>query len=114
MTIAMLLVAVGSVRAQRQMERLDRGLVAINQGTDAGVFLSWRLLGTDPQGRMSVAWQNVAYNQPPYPSFFSGMACESGNSNASTNRNSHSLLPAINFLTCDTLGTPAITSSTFP
>ena len=31
----------------RQMERLGRGLVAIHQG-DGKVFLSWRLLGTDP------------------------------------------------------------------
>lgn len=34
---------------QRQMEKLDRGLVGINQGEDIGVFLSWRLLGTEPQ-----------------------------------------------------------------
>ena len=34
---------------QRQMEKLDRGLVAINQGKDIGVFLSWRLLGTESQ-----------------------------------------------------------------
>ena len=34
---------------QRQMEKLDRGLVAIYQGEDIGVFLSWRLLGTEPQ-----------------------------------------------------------------
>ena len=33
---------------QRQMEKLDRGLVAINQGKDIGVFLSWRLLGSEP------------------------------------------------------------------
>lgn len=26
----------------------------------------------DPQYRLSVAWQNVAYNQPPHPSFFLG------------------------------------------
>ncbi|MBQ5996894.1 MAG: rhamnogalacturonan lyase [Bacteroidales bacterium] len=32
--------------AQRQMENLDRGVVAINQGD--GVFVSWRLLGTEP------------------------------------------------------------------
>ena len=24
----------------------------------------------DPQYRLSVAWQNVAYNQPPHPSFY--------------------------------------------
>ena len=33
--------------AQRQMETLDRGLVAVGQ-TGGGVFLSWRRLGTDP------------------------------------------------------------------
>lgn len=26
----------------------------------------------DPQYRMSIAWQNVAYNQPPHPSFYLG------------------------------------------
>ena len=31
----------------RQMEHLDRGLVAV--ATDGGVFVSWRMLGTDPQ-----------------------------------------------------------------
>ena len=33
--------------AQRQMERLGRGVVAIHQG-EGKVFVSWRLLGTDP------------------------------------------------------------------
>jgi len=32
----------------RTMERLDRGLVAIDVG-EKGVYLSWRLLGTDPK-----------------------------------------------------------------
>jgi rhamnogalacturonan endolyase len=26
----------------------------------------------DPQYRLSIAWQNVAYNQPPHTSFFMG------------------------------------------
>ncbi|MNC85035.1 Rhamnogalacturonan endolyase YesW precursor [compost metagenome] len=26
----------------------------------------------DPQYRAAVAWQNVAYNQPPHPGFFLG------------------------------------------
>jgi len=38
--------------AQRKMERLDRGLVAVQTGS--GVFLSWRVFGTDPK--------NVAFN----------------------------------------------------
>src|SRR5215471_17436666 len=34
-------------RPKRVMERLGRGVVAINQG-DGKVFVSWRLLGTEP------------------------------------------------------------------
>ncbi len=26
----------------------------------------------DPQYRVAVAWQNVAYNQPPHPGFYLG------------------------------------------
>lgn len=33
--------------AQRQMENLTRGIVAVRQN-DGGVFVSWRLFGTDP------------------------------------------------------------------
>ncbi len=40
---------VANVQAQRQMEKLDRGLIALNQGKVAGVFISWRLLGTEPR-----------------------------------------------------------------
>ena len=36
-----------SVPAQRQMERLGRGVVAVPHGEN-GVFVGWRLLGTDP------------------------------------------------------------------
>ena len=32
---------------QRQMENLGRGMIAVNQG-DSKVFVSWRMLGTDP------------------------------------------------------------------
>jgi len=35
-------------RAQRQMEYLGRGLIAVNQG-EGKVFISWRLLGTEPE-----------------------------------------------------------------
>ncbi|WP_019433607.1 rhamnogalacturonan lyase [Streptomyces sp. AA0539] len=34
--------------------------------------LRLRTLMHDPQYRLAVAWQNVAYNQPPHPSFFIG------------------------------------------
>src|SRR6185503_8487025 len=36
-----------SGNAQRLMENLGRGLVAVHQG-EGKVFLSWRLLGTEP------------------------------------------------------------------
>ena len=39
--------------AQRQMENLTRGVVAVRQ-SDGGVFVSWRLFGTDPN--------NLAFN----------------------------------------------------
>jgi rhamnogalacturonan endolyase len=42
-----LLVGTGA-GAQRQMEKLGRGMVAINEG-DGKVYVGWRLLGTDPQ-----------------------------------------------------------------
>ena len=35
------------VSAQRQMENLGRGVVAVRQGADS-VFISWRILGTEP------------------------------------------------------------------
>lgn len=44
-----LLLAASPVRAQRVMESLDRGLVAVRQA-DGKVFTSWRLLATDPEG----------------------------------------------------------------
>ena len=31
-----------------------------------------RTLMHDPQYRLSVAWQNVGYNQPPHPGFYLG------------------------------------------
>ncbi|MEW6306611.1 MAG: rhamnogalacturonan lyase [Verrucomicrobiota bacterium] len=34
--------------AQRQMERLGRGVVALHQG-EGKIFIGWRLLGTDPE-----------------------------------------------------------------
>src|SRR5688572_11352657 len=35
--------------AQREMETLDRGLVAVRQA-EGKVYLGWRLFGTDPEG----------------------------------------------------------------
>jgi rhamnogalacturonan endolyase len=36
--------------AQRQMERLDRGLIAAKIGSTNNAFISWRLFATDPTG----------------------------------------------------------------
>ena len=47
------LLPIGSLLAQRQMEKLNRGLVAIRTSTTS-VFLSWRVLGSDPD--------NIAFN----------------------------------------------------
>jgi len=44
---AALLLAIPTTRAQRQMENLGRGIVAVNQG-EGRVWVSWRLLGTEP------------------------------------------------------------------
>ena len=51
--IFILLGAAGTSAAQRQMEDLDRGLIAVYQGQNK-VFLSWRMLGVEPE--------NVGYN----------------------------------------------------
>ncbi|MDB5193717.1 MAG: hypothetical protein JWQ96_3280 [Segetibacter sp.] len=42
-----------SLQAQRRMENLDRGVVAVRHAADS-VFISWRLLGTEPE--------NLAFN----------------------------------------------------
>ncbi|MFY9152513.1 MAG: autotransporter-associated beta strand repeat-containing protein [Prolixibacteraceae bacterium] len=45
--IAFLLLSFIQVEAQRQMEKLDRGLIAVRSGLN-NVFVSWRLFGDDP------------------------------------------------------------------
>src|SRR5262245_37549342 len=37
-----------TTHAQRQMERLGRGVIAVPEG-ERSAFVSWRLLGTDPE-----------------------------------------------------------------
>src|ERR1044071_6559125 len=54
----------------RQMEKLGRGVVAVNQG-DGKVYVGWRLLGTDPDAiafnlyRIVDNGQPVKLNGPP-------------------------------------------------
>lgn len=45
--LLMLLVSFTSLHAQRLMEKLDRGVVAVRTNPSE-VFISWRVLGTDP------------------------------------------------------------------
>jgi len=46
--IAIIFLITGSqVIAQRQMENLDRGVIAIHKGNDS-VYIGWRMLGTEP------------------------------------------------------------------
>ncbi len=50
-------------KAQRQMESLSRGVVAINQG-GGHVFLSWRLLGNEPSGLAFNVYRTVGEGHP--------------------------------------------------
>ncbi len=45
--IGTIFIFAGGAVAQRQMEHLGRGMIAINQG-DGKVYVGWRMLGTDP------------------------------------------------------------------
>ena len=47
-TIALLLGFAAAAPAQRQMENLTRGIVAVKQ-PEGGVYVGWRLFGTDPE-----------------------------------------------------------------
>jgi rhamnogalacturonan endolyase len=60
--------AVAAVRAstaaaQRQMERLDRGVVAVNQG-EGRVFVSWRLLGPEKSDSAFEVYRLAAGAEP--------------------------------------------------
>ncbi len=52
-TIGMVLFWTSSMYAQRQIESLDRGVVAVDLG-EGKVYVGWRMLGTDPN--------NIAFN----------------------------------------------------
>ncbi|MBN1818573.1 MAG: rhamnogalacturonan lyase [Sedimentisphaerales bacterium] len=56
-------ISLTTLRAQRQMEFLDRGVVAVMQG-DGKVFVSWRLLGTDPEGILFHLYRITEGNEP--------------------------------------------------
>jgi rhamnogalacturonan endolyase len=51
------------VKAQRQMEKLGRGLVAFHKGNDS-VYIGWRLLGTDPENIGFNLYRKTGENVP--------------------------------------------------
>lgn len=58
-----LALSAGTALADRQMETLGRGVVAIDQG-EVGVFVSWRLLATDAEPTAFNVYRIVADGQP--------------------------------------------------
>jgi len=76
--LLLLLGCVLSLPAQRQMENLTRGLVAVRQD-DGGVFVSWRLFGTDSD--------DISFN-----------LYRVGNSSASTRVNDQPIVDSTNFI----------------
>lgn len=59
----MLLLHYTAIKAQRQMEKLGRGIVAFHQGNDA-VYVGWRLLGTDPEDISFNLYRKTGKNSP--------------------------------------------------
>lgn len=62
-TIALLLAGAISAQAPRQMEKLGRGVVALNQG-EGRVFVSWRLLGSEPDSIAFNVYRTTGSGQP--------------------------------------------------
>ncbi len=63
LSIGLVLVLSSPLVAQRQMEQLGRGLVAIHEG-DSRVFVSWRLLATDPPATGFHVYRRTAGGSP--------------------------------------------------
>lgn len=58
-----LLLAAAPGKAQRQMEKLGRGLVAFHKGNDS-VYVGWRMLGTDPEDIAFNIYRKTGKNEP--------------------------------------------------
>jgi rhamnogalacturonan endolyase len=52
-----------AARAERQMEALGRGVVAVPQA-DGTVFVGWRLLGTDPDETTFNVYRTTGQGEP--------------------------------------------------
>ncbi len=61
--LLLLLITSLSVSAQRQMEYLSRGLVAVQAGQDS-IFVSWRLLASDEENTTFNLYRQIGNNKP--------------------------------------------------
>ena len=61
--VSAILLAGAEASAQRQMERLGRGVVAIRRA-DGAVYVGWRLLGTDPEDVAFNVYRRRAGREP--------------------------------------------------
>jgi hypothetical protein len=66
----------GDWREEVMWRTEDSSALRIYTSTDLTEHRIYTLMH-DPVYRMGIAWQNVAYNQPPHPSFFLGHGMES-------------------------------------
>lgn len=57
----------------RKSDNTELRIFCTNKETSYGIYT----LMHDPQYRLAVAWQNVAYNQPPHTSFYLGTGMDS-------------------------------------
>ena len=76
-----MLIAGTQAISRRQMENLGRGVIAVRTADNQNLRIYTTTIPTghrirtlmhDPQYRLAIATQNVAYNQPPNTSFFLG------------------------------------------
>ncbi|MEO7319440.1 MAG: hypothetical protein ABIZ56_10665, partial [Chthoniobacteraceae bacterium] len=63
LVLTTIVISADEVRAERQMEKLGRGVVALAQA-DGKVFVSWRLLGTDAEGVAFNAYRATDGGEP--------------------------------------------------
>lgn len=90
--------------SQRNMEKLDRGLVAVQ--TNGGVFLSWRVYGTDPSDVAFNIYRNgTLVNQSPITGA-TNITDGSGTSNAT-----YTVKPIINGIEKEVDGTATVWAS---
>ncbi len=66
--IVLLICLTASGRGQRQMENLDRGIVAVKQPGGV-VYVGWRLFGTDPEALAFNLYRVTGDGVPVNPTF---------------------------------------------